>query len=386
MDGGSLDPDHCPGPDGQEERRFLMKQSPEPIILTVVLALLALGADTLAYLYPSVEDITGVKTLEPVGDPAKMLKGDDIVSSLVLWNSPVLWNEPANHSRLFQSAQYLFYASAYPTGDYIKKMDPLTKSPSGVLLSWYAKYGLDFTDPNVDREDPDGDGFSNIVEYKNDPVGVRQKAVDLDGTKSSDPSNPKSHPDYLARLRLQKFETRPFHIQFKGYNQVNGEYLFQLHLNDVDSDKQPAMLKTGDDLGFEGYKVGAFHELHEDKLDPNTHLKIPTDESTLELDKPDINLKVIVPFRTEIDSPEYTADFVMLMPSEVDKVIRISRGKIFTVPYLADRSFLVLDATDTGATIRDTKTQQEYTIPKWMADPTPGINEWDEVPVAPHAP
>ena len=89
-------------------------------------------------------------------------------------------------------------------------------------LSWYSKFGLDFTDPNVDREDPDNDGFSNIVEFKNDPVGVRQKASDCDGSKSTNPLDAKDHPSYLARLRLQKYELRAFHIQFKGYQQLNG--------------------------------------------------------------------------------------------------------------------------------------------------------------------
>ena len=364
----------------------LKPQSPEPIILAVALVLLALGAALLAYFYPSVEDITGVKSLDPAGDRAKAMKGDDIVSSMAIWNTPVLWKAPANGSRLFHSEEYLFYASAYPAGDYIKKMDANTRSPSGVLLSWYTAHGLDFQDSNVDREDPDGDGFSNIVEYKNDAVGEHKKAADCDGTKSTDPSDPKSHPDYLARLRLKKYETRPFHIQFKGYNQVNGEYLFQLHLNDVESDKQPAMLKSGQDLGFEGYKIGAFQEIHKDETDPNTHITAPKDESTLELDKPDIGIKVIVPFRAEIDSPEYTAVFVMLMPSEVDKAIKIARGKVFSVPYLPDRSFLLLDANDTGATIVDTKTKQKYSIPKLQADPPPGINEWDEVPAPPKAP
>jgi hypothetical protein len=363
-----------------------MKKAPEPIILAVALVLLALGAGALAFYYPSVESITGVTSLNPAGDPAKPMKGDDIVASMLPWNSPVLWKEPANHTRLFESDKYLFYASVYPGGAYIQKLQQNTPSPSGIPLSWYTAHGLDFQDSNVDHEDPDGDGFSSIVEYRNDPVGVRRKASDCDPAKSTDPTDPKSHPDYLARLRLQKFETRPFHIQFKGYNQVNGQYLFQLHLNDVDSDKQPAMLKSGDDLGFEGYKVGAFHEVFKQEMDPATKTEFTKDESTLELDKPDIDLKVIVPFRTEIDSPEYTAVFVMLMPTEVDKVIKISRGKIFTVPYLPDRSFLVLDATDDGATIRDTKTQQEYKILKLMADPPPGINEWDEVPAPPHSP
>ena len=357
-----------------------MFKTPEPIILAVALLLLALGAGSLAYFFPTVEDITGVKSTEPAGDRALPLKAETLQASLMPWNSPDLWKEPANHHRLFDSEKYLFYASAYPSGDYIKKMDPNTRSPSGVLLSWYAKYGLDFTDPNVDREDPDGDGFSNIVEFKNDPVGVRQKAADCDGTKSTDPSDPKSHPDFLARLRLQKYETRPFHIQFKGYEQLNGQYFFQLYLNDVPSYNQPPLLKLGDKLGFEGYTIGAFHQLSEDETDPGTGLTHKVDVSTLDLVKPDIGLTVTVPFRKEIDSPEYTADFVMLMPTEVDKVIRISRGKIFTAPYLPNQSFLVIEANDNGATIRDTKTQKDYSILK--LDPA----EWNEVPQAPQAP
>jgi hypothetical protein len=42
-----------------------------------------------------------------------------------------------------------------------------------------------------------------------------------------------------------------------------------------------------------------------------------------------------------------------------------------------DTSFLLIDANDNGATIRDSKTKQEYAIPKLDAA------EWDEVPLAP---
>ena len=96
-----------------------MTKSPEPIILAVALLLLALGSATLAYMFPSVAEITGVKSTEPSGSPAKPLKAQDIASSLAIWDTPVLWQEPANHHRLFLSDEYLFYPSAYPSGDYI---------------------------------------------------------------------------------------------------------------------------------------------------------------------------------------------------------------------------------------------------------------------------
>ena len=352
-----------------------MTKSPEPIILAVALLLLAIGSATLAYLFPTVDQITGITAAQTTGDRAKALKPEDIQSSLTVWNNPVLWQEPPSHNRLFHSDQYLFFPSAYPDADYIRKVNKDLRSPSGVLFSWYEKYGLSITDPNVDRADPDGDGFSNIVEFKNDPIGVRQKASDCDGTKSTNPLDPQSHPDYLARLRLQEYEKRPFHIQFTGYQQLNGVYLFQLHLRDVPSYNQPPLKKSGDPLGFEGYIIGAFHQDFQDIKDPATGAVVHTDVSTLELEKPEIDLKISVPFRQEIDSPESTADFVMLMPNDVDKVIKISRGKIFSIlPYLPDRSFLVIDAGEQGATIRDTKTKQDYNILK--LDPA----EWNEVP------
>ena len=113
-----------------------------------------------------------------------------------------------------------------------------------MLVSWYQKYGIDFTDPNADRADPDGDGFSNIVEFKNEQVGEKLKAADCDGTKSTNPRDPKSHPEYLSRLRLDKYDSRPFHIQFQaGHDQLNGENVFQISLKDVPSYKQPGLEK-----------------------------------------------------------------------------------------------------------------------------------------------
>jgi hypothetical protein len=354
-----------------------MKKPVEPIILTVALLVLALGAALLAYLYPTEKDITGIGPLTAVGKNVTPLKAEAIDDSLAIWASPTLWTEPSSHSRLFHSDEYLFYPSAYPNGDYIKKIGPDTRSPSGVLLSWYKKYGLDYTDPLVDREDPDGDGFSTLTEFKNEPVGAHYKAADLDGTKSANPIDSKSHPDYLSRLRLEKYELRPFHIFFNGYQPLNGVILFQLHLNDVPSYNQPQLKKTGDELGFEGYIVGAFHQEFKDIMDDRTGAVVHTDVSTLELDKPDIGLKVPVPFRKEINSPESTADFVMLMPTEREKEIRVSRGKTFSIPFLPEVTFKVIDAGDNGATIKDMKTGQSYTIPK--LDPA----EWDEVPELP---
>ncbi len=349
-----------------------MKKSLEPIVLTVALVLLALTAAGLALTFPSVSDITGVPSTNPTGHTPVKMKDDELQARLVDWTGPTTWVAPENKHRLFISDGFLFYPTLYPDGNYLQKNDGSARTPGGVLISWYQKYAIDFTDPNVDREDPDNDGFSNIVEFKNEQL----KASESDGAKSTNPLDPQSHPSYLSRLRLEKYDSRPFHIQFRGYQQLGGEYQFQIYLKDVPSYSQPRLKKTGDPLGFEGYTVGAFTQSVVSKEDPNTHITEQVDQSTLELDKPDIGFKIVLPYRQEIDSPESTANFVMLMPSEVDKVIKVERGKTFSPPFMNGTTYLVIEARADGATVRDLKTQQDIIIP--LLNP----NEWNEVPLA----
>jgi len=352
-------------------------KSPEPIILAVALILLAVGAGMLAYEFPPLSDIVGFHSTDPSGKATKTMDAADLQARLVSWSAPTLWNNPPRE--LFDSKEYIFYPSAYPAGDYIKANDKSTRSPSGVLLSWYKDNGLNFQDSSVDRQDPDGDGFSNIVEYRNEKVGERLKAADCDGTNATNPHDPKSHPDYLARLRLQKYESTPFHIKFMGIEQIGGINEYQLYFQDSPSEKQPGLKKEGDKLPG-GYVVGKYTEDKRKVMNDKTKVLEDKDMSTLELIRPDIDFSIKVPYRSEIDSPESTADFVILMPADTDKVIKVSQGKTLTIHYMPERHFILLEANDSGAKIRDTDSKQEYHILK--LDPT----EWDEVPATAVAP
>jgi hypothetical protein len=345
-----------------------VKKNLEPIILTVVLVLLIAVVAGLALTFPTVQDITGVPSTTPTGHTPEKLSSDEIQNRLAPWNTIGSW--PDSKHRLFISDGFLFYPGLYPEGNYLQKNDGSARSPGGVLLSWYQKYGIDFTDPNVDREDPDHDGFSNIVEFKNEQIN----AFEADGTHSTDPLDSQSHPSYLSRIRLQKYESRPFHIQFLGIQQLAGTNEFQISLKDVPSYQQPGLKKTGDPLNFEGYMVGPYTQKIVAEVDSATGITTQVDESTLELDKPDIGFKILLPFRKEIDSPESTADFVMLMPTEVNNVIKVPRGKVFTPPYMNGTEFLVIEANAQGALIRDDKTKKEISIPLLNS------KEWDEVP------
>ena len=92
-----------------------------------------------------------------------------------------------------------------------------------------------------------------------------------------------------------------FPIRFVGYQQLDGGYVFQLYFPGLPPSAQPPLKKTGDALGYEGYIIGPFHQVKKPETDPQTHLTTMTDESVLELDKPGSDLKIMLPFRIEID-------------------------------------------------------------------------------------
>ena len=95
--------------------------------------------------------------------------------------------------------------------------------------------------------------------------------------------------------------------------------------------------------------------------------------------KPDIGRSVKLPLRKIINSEESTAYFVMLMPSENGKEIKVARGKSFQLPMGAATQYLMVDVGDSGATIRDIAGKQDLTVPK--LDPA----EWNDVPEVPAA-
>ena len=184
-------------------------------------------------------------------------------------------------------------------------------------------------------------------------------------------------PQIISHLRLVKCENRPFHIEFRGYQEIEGVYQFQLYLSDVPSDQQPRLKKKGDPLGFENYTVGDFHLNIVNEKDKATGIVTPVDESTLDLLKTDIDFKVTLVFRKEVDAPESTADFVMLMPSQVGQEIKAPLAKPFSIPFIPNKQYRLVNVNDNGATIRDTDPANPQNIPVLKLDPS----DWDEVPV-----
>ena len=184
--------------------------------------------------FPSIEDLTGdhqPRAQRP--SVPQTMKEDESGQPTGAAGPPALRVERRlrQSSRLFKSDGYLFYASLYPTGNYIQKDDGTATTPGGVLISWYQKYNLDITDPNIDREDPDKDGFSNKIEFFNElPLGTTK----ADGSKSTSPLDARRTTRPISPGCGCKSSTSgPSTSSSSAWSNLGGQNLFQIALTDV---------------------------------------------------------------------------------------------------------------------------------------------------------
>ena len=85
----------------------------------------------------------------------------------------------------------------------------------GLRDSWEIEHGLDPRDPRDAMLDADGDGFSNLAEFRG----------------KTKPNDPKSYPPPEAELYLEKVDAQPFMLRFKSASKMPDKSLrFQLNL------------------------------------------------------------------------------------------------------------------------------------------------------------
>jgi hypothetical protein len=106
-----------------------------------------------------------------------------------------------------------------------------------ITNAWLVKYALDYGNPNIKNEDPDGDRFTNLEEFQ----------------AGTDPRDPTKVPAYTTKLRHAGFESVPFYLTFSG-DAGDGE---TFSINTKAGRSRTQFLKVGDMIDGTPYKLVA---------------------------------------------------------------------------------------------------------------------------------
>lgn len=143
----------------------------------------------------------------------------------------------------------------------------------GLPNDWEVKYGLNPNDPTDADKDKDGDGFTNKEEY----------------LAKTDPTDPKSHPDYLESLSIAGAIQQTFlPFWFKAYSPVPGGFRFTFQRVDKDGKdvkgySASLFAKKDEPVGNTGFVVTAFTQKTEMRAIRGSSNKRTVDVSEVEL-------------------------------------------------------------------------------------------------------
>ncbi len=94
----------------------------------------------------------------------------------------------------------------------VKEIDADTQF-DGIPLKWWRKYGLeDYKYADAGARDADGEGFTNQEEY----------------AAQTDPTDPKSHPDFINKLKFVDSNVSKFRLQWTVFDADRGSFTFKL--------------------------------------------------------------------------------------------------------------------------------------------------------------
>ena len=133
----------------------------------------------------------------------------------------------------------------------------------GMWDGWERDHGLDARDARDAWLDSDGDGFSNIAEFRADP--------------RTDPSDPKSFPPPEAELRVKEIRAVSFPLRFKSsFTMPDDSLKFQLN---VGGGNRTYFKRLGEEI--EGFKLETYEPRTRERTDGP--IKSPLDVSILTL-------------------------------------------------------------------------------------------------------
>jgi hypothetical protein len=194
---------------------------------------------------------------------------------------------------------------------------------------WIEQFGLPIADADVLEQDPDGDGFNNFEEWQG----------------HTNPTDAKSHPDYLTKLKLKSFSQEPFRLVFASrIPPARSGDVDTFGINTIDLTQPTQFVKIGDTIAGTHFRVGKFTE-------KTTKDKYGTDEdaSELTLENTETHEQLTLVKEKVAVSPESVATFVYSWRERREFVVK--KDQEFSLPPQGDIKYKLIDVQPTKAVI-----------------------------------
>jgi hypothetical protein len=308
---------------------------PEQSVLAAVLILFGIGLACLGFTLPETGELqpsAGAKAPDAIA-----FEKLETISEQIKKPVPIV--EVDKKKPVFVSRLIVYSPASGEIG-------PLDESKEivgvGIPPGWLIAHQLSIEDPAVGEQDPDGDGFSNLEEYK----------------AKTDPQLASSQPPIITKLAVKKYNYVPFKIEFKGRTQGADGLQFQLSFKGSSK-----LLKEGDII--EGYQISSYREKLTKKFNDKTNIEESIDESELDLTYLKLGEVITLVLRQSQESNESNVEFVLQVPGGKVEPAIVKRGDTFKV---REKTYQMIKATSEAAIIRDTEEKnKEKTITVPMA-------------------
>ena len=214
----------------------------------------------------------------------------------------------------------------------------------GIPDAWERTYGLNPLDPADDRLDSDGDGFDNLAEFK----------------AGTDPTDPKSHPDLLGLIRVEKIVATRLPIKFMGATRLpNGQHRCQINMWEGGRKQATSyFVLEGEPIGKTEYNLLRYIETSEKRISPVTGTAMTFIDKRVEIGRGD---KVI---KLKLDENAVEADYRITLVQTLDgSRFEVAGDGEFKV---GDKKYRVIsvDNQATAVVLRSDADEVDVTIPK----------------------
>ncbi len=194
----------------------------------------------------------------------------------------------------------------------------------GLPDDWEKKYGLDPTVADADA-DADGDGFTNAEEY----------------AAGTDPSDKKSHPDYLDSLKIQlplKETTLPFYLRsyMKTPNGMKLEFFDSKKRNDYGTLGKAYSVFVGSEIGDTGYTAKSFEQKSKKEKIAGSNVSRNVDVSFATIVRKDDRKEIVVPVAGKRPNR---------VPVDVQATLSFSRGTPSEIVVVPGKTFKLFEET-----------------------------------------